>query len=65
MKINFVELMDTNNSNSGSNWHSIGIPKPMNDKLNEIAKELNCKKSQLVKLALSNLILQHRKFTDE
>tara|TARA_R100000808_G_C2154233_1_gene165094 strand:- start:3198 stop:3398 length:201 start_codon:yes stop_codon:yes gene_type:complete len=66
MKIDFEKLIDSNiEKKPGSNWHSIGITKQTNAKLVEIARELNCKKSELVKLALDNLINQHRKFTDE
>tara|TARA_R100000315_G_scaffold51159_1_gene25071 strand:+ start:215 stop:412 length:198 start_codon:yes stop_codon:yes gene_type:complete len=65
MEIDFEKLINSNIEKPGSNWHSIGIPKQTNAKLDEIARELNCKKSELVKLALDNLINQHRKFTDE
>jgi|TARA_R100001086_G_scaffold175460_1_gene96664 hypothetical protein len=61
----FEKLIDSNIEKPGSNWHSIGIPKQTNAKLDEIARQLNCKKSELVKLALNNLIDQHRKYTDE
>ena len=66
MKIEFEKLKDSNiESKSQSNWHSVGITKQTNAKLVEIARQLNCKKSKLVALALNNLIDQHRKFTDE
>ena len=65
MKIDFEKLVDSNIEKSQSNWHSVGITKQTNAKLVEIARQLNCKKSQLVALALNNLIDQHRRFTDE
>ena len=65
MKIEFEKLIDSNIEKSQSKWHSVGITKQTNAKLVEIARQLNCKKSELVKLAINNLIDQHRKFTDE
>ena len=65
MEIDFEKLINSNIERPGSNWHSVGITKQMNAKLVEIASELNCKKSELIALALNNLIDQHRKFTDE
>lgn len=65
MKIDFEKLKDSNIEKSQSNWHSVGITKQTNAKLVEIARQLNCKKSELVALALNNLIDQHRRFTDE
>ena len=65
MKIDFEKIVNSNIERPGSNWHSVGITKQTNAKLVEIARQLNCKKSQLVALALNNLIDQHRRFTDE
>ena len=55
--IDFNSLKDTKKPKPV--WHSIAIPKDVNDELDIIARELKCKKTQIIKAALEDVIKEY------
>ena len=63
--MNFDVLKDSARNTSDVRYHTIGIPEDLNKKLDQVSKELNCKKAQLVKNALWHMIGEYNRKSSE
>ena len=63
--MNFDSLKNTARNTSDTRYHTIGIPADLNKKLDQVSKELNCKKAQLVKNALWHMIGEYNRKSSE
>jgi len=62
--MNFDKLRDTNITNkANSKWFSVAIPRDLNEEIEQICRELNCKKTQYVKQSLLSTINEYRILT--
>jgi len=63
--MNFDVLKDTARNTRDSRYHTIGIPAELNKRLDQVSKELNCKKAQLVKNALWHMLDEYSRKSSE
>ena len=63
--MNFDSLKNTARNTSNVRYHTIGIPSELNKRLDQVSKELNCKKAQLVKNALYYMLDEYRRKSSE
>tara|TARA_R100000664_G_C2690968_1_gene95091 strand:- start:216 stop:407 length:192 start_codon:yes stop_codon:yes gene_type:complete len=63
--MDFSQLKNSARNISDTRYHTIGIPADLNKKLDEVSKELNCKKAQLVRNALWHMIGEYKRKSSE
>ena len=63
--MNFDSLKNTARNISNVRYHTIGIPSELNKRLDQVSKELNCKKAQLVKNALYHMLDEYKRKSSE
>ena len=63
--MDFGKLKNTARNTSDIRYHTIGIPAEVNKKLDQVSKELNCKKAQLVRNALYHMLDEYNRRSSE
>ena len=63
--MDFSQLKNSARNTSDVRYHTIGIPSELNKRLDQVSKELNCKKAQLVKNALWHMIGEYNRKSSE
>ena len=63
--MDFGKLKNTARNTSDTRYHTIGIPAELNKRLDQVSKELNCKKAQLVRNALYHMLDEYNRRSSE
>ena len=69
MSTDYVELFDaikaTSKDNDKTGWISVGISRFQNDRVEQVCKELNCKKGRFIRIAIDNLLDEFARYSSE
>ena len=63
--MDFSQLKNSARNTSDVRYHTIGIPAELNKRLDQVSKELNCKKAKLVKNALWHMLDEYSRKSSE